>query len=85
MEIPLDLERRLERRWVARFFRAKHIALKARINLMPRRANGKYPPGRPLARNGDESFGQVKKAEVLLSGSISNFAEERLGEIREAS
>jgi hypothetical protein len=36
MEIPLDLERRLERRWVAR---TKHIALKGCINRMPRPAS----------------------------------------------
>jgi hypothetical protein len=34
MEIPLDLERRLEQRWVARFFRTKRIALKGCINRM---------------------------------------------------
>ena len=28
MEIPLDLERRLERRWAARFFPTKRIALR---------------------------------------------------------
>jgi hypothetical protein len=36
MEIPLDLERRLERRWVARFFRTKRIAVKCCMNRTPR-------------------------------------------------
>jgi hypothetical protein len=72
MEIPLDLERRLERRWVAR---TKRIALKGCINRMPRPAKGKYPLGRPLARTGDQWFGQCQEAEALSSGSISDFAE----------
>ena len=75
MEIPLDLERRLERRWAARFFRTKRIALKGCINRMPRPAKGKYPLGRPLARTGDQWFGQRQEAEALSSGSISDFAE----------
>ena len=44
MEIPLDLERRLEQRWVARFFRTKRIALKGSINRMP-------PPALPASEN----------------------------------
>jgi len=75
MEIPLDLERRLERRWAARFFRTKRIALKGCINRMPRPAKGKYPLSRPLARTGDQWFGQRQEAEALSSGSISDFAE----------
>ena len=75
MEIPLDLERRLEQRWVARFFRTKRIALNGCINRMPRPAKGKYPLGRPLARTGDQWFGQRQEAEALSSGSISDLAE----------
>jgi hypothetical protein len=70
MEIPLDFERRLERRWAARFFRSKRIAL----NRMRRQVRGKYPLGRPLARTGDQWFGQ-RQAEALSSGSISELAE----------
>jgi hypothetical protein len=75
MEIPLDLERRLERRWAARVFRIKPIALKGCINRMPHPAKGKYPLSRPLARTGDQWFGQRQEAEALSSGSISDFAE----------
>ena len=74
MEIPLDLERRLERRWAARFFRIKRIALKGCNNRMPRPAKGKYPLGHPLARTGDQWFGQRQEAEALSSCSISDFA-----------
>ncbi len=38
---PLDLERRLERRWAVRFFCTKRIALKGCINRMPRPAKGR--------------------------------------------
>ena len=71
MEIPLDCERRLERRWVARFFRSKRIAL----NRMRRPERGKSPLGPPLARTGDQWFGQRQEAEALSSGSISELAE----------
>ena len=72
MEIPLDFEIRLERRWAARFFRSKRIAL----NRMRRPVRGKYPLGRPLARTGDQWFGQGQEAEALSSGSISELAED---------
>ena len=75
MEIPLDLERRLERRWAVRFFCTKPIALKGCINRMPRPAKGKYPLGRPPARTGDRWFEQRQEADALSSGSISDFAE----------
>ena len=67
MEIPLDIERRLERQWTARFFRTKGIALKDCINRMPRPVKGKDPLGRALARTGDQRFGQSQEAEALLS------------------
>ncbi len=70
MEIPLDFERRLERRWAARFFRSKPIAL----NRMRRPVTEKYPLGRPLART-DQWFGQRQEADALSSGSISELAE----------
>jgi hypothetical protein len=75
MEIPVDLERRLEQRWVARFFRTKRIPLKGCINRMLRPAKGKHPLGRPLASTGDQWFGQRQEAEALSSGSISDSAE----------
>jgi hypothetical protein len=53
--------------------RAKRIALKGCINRMPRPAKGKYPLGRPLARTGDQWFGQ--EAEALSIGLISDLAE----------
>ena len=61
MKIPLDLERRLERRWAARFLRTKPIDLTGRINGTPRPAKGKYPLGRPLepAINGLSSEGEA--------------------------
>jgi hypothetical protein len=70
MEIPLDLERRFERRWVARFFSTKRID-----NRMPRPAKGKCPLGLPLVITGDQWFGPSQAAEALSSGSISDFAE----------
>ena len=75
MEIPLDLERRLERRWVARFFSTKRISLKGCIKRVPRPAKGKYPLGRPPGRTGDQWFGQHQEAEALSSGSISDFVD----------
>jgi hypothetical protein len=75
MEIPLDLERMLERRWAARFFRTKRIALIGCINRMPRPAKGKYPLGRPLARTSDQWFGQRQEAEAVSSGLISELTE----------
>jgi hypothetical protein len=63
MEIPLDLERRLERRWAARFLRTKRIGLKGRINQVPRPATAQYPLGRP----------QRKEAEALSNGLIGHF------------
>jgi hypothetical protein len=73
MEIPLDLQRRLDRRWAASFSRTKRIALKGCINRTPRPAEGKYP----LARTGDQWFGR-QEAKALSSGSISDFAENGL-------
>ena len=75
MEIPLDLERRLERRWAAKFFRTKRIALKGSINRKPHSAKGKYPLGRPPTSTGDQWFGQRQEPEALSSGSISDLAE----------
>jgi hypothetical protein len=63
MEIPLDLERRLERRWAARFLRSKRIGLKGRINRVPHPATAQYPLGRP----------QRKEAAALSIGLISHF------------
>jgi hypothetical protein len=73
MEIPLDLERRLERRWAARFLRTKRIGLKGRINRMPRPATAEYRPGRPPARTGESMLWQRQEAEALSSGSTSHF------------
>ena len=78
MEIPLDLERRLERRWAARFFRAKRGDLKCRINRMLRPATAEYPQGRPLARTGESMIWQRREAEALPSGPISDIAENDL-------
>ncbi len=78
MEIPLDLERRLERRWAARFFPTKRIALRDCINRVPRPAKGKSPLGRPPASTGDQWFGQRQAAEALSSDSISDLAENGL-------
>jgi hypothetical protein len=75
MEIPLDLERRLEQRWVARFLSTKRIGLTGCINRLPRPARGKYPLGLPLSRTGDQWFGQHQEVEALSSNSISNLAE----------
>jgi hypothetical protein len=58
---PLDLERRLERRWAVRFFCTKRIALKGCINRMPRPAKGRYALDRPPARTGKSMVGSVKK------------------------
>ncbi len=78
MEIPLDLERRLERRWAARFFRAKRSDLKCRINQMLHPATAEYPQGRPPARNGESMIWQRQEAEALPSGPISDVAENDL-------
>jgi hypothetical protein len=78
MEIPLDLERRLDRRWAARFFHTKRIAVKGCINRMPRPAKEKGPLGLPLVITGDQWFGPRQEAEALLSGSTSDFAENGL-------
>jgi hypothetical protein len=75
MEIPLDLERRLERRWAARFSPTKCIALKACINRVPRPAKGKSSLGGPPASAGDQWFLPRQEAEALSSGSISDRAE----------
>jgi hypothetical protein len=75
MEIPLDLERRLEQRWVARFFSTKRIGLTGCINRLPCPAQGKYPLGLPLSRTGDQWFGQHQEVEALSSRSISDLAE----------
>jgi hypothetical protein len=77
MEIPLDLERRLERRWTARLLRTKRIDLKGR---MPRPATAKYPPGRAPATTGESMVCQYQEAEALTSGPISDFAEN--GQVR---
>jgi hypothetical protein len=71
MEIPLDLERRLERRWAARFLRTKRIGLKGRFNRMPRPATAEYRPGRPPASTGELMLWQRQEAEALSSSSIS--------------
>jgi hypothetical protein len=67
MEIPLDLERRFERRWVARFFSTKRTG-----NRMPRPAKGKCPLGLPLVITGDQWLGPRQEAEAL---SICDLAE----------
>jgi hypothetical protein len=78
MEIPLDLERRLERRWAVRFLRTKRIDLKGRINPMPRPTTAKYPLGRPPARTGEAMVWQHQEAEALSIGPISDFAKNGL-------
>jgi len=70
MEIPLDLERRLERRWAARFFRTKRIDIKGRI--------GRIPPGLPPTGTGNPIAWRRQAAEALTSGPISDFAENGL-------
>jgi hypothetical protein len=70
MEIPLDLERRLERRWAARFFRAKRIDIKDRIN--------RIPLGPPPARTGKPIAWQRQEAAALTSGPIIDLAENGL-------
>jgi hypothetical protein len=75
MEIPLDLERRFEQRWVARFFSTKRIGLKGCINRMPRPAKEKCPLGLPLGITGDQWFGPRQEAEALSICSISDLAE----------
>jgi hypothetical protein len=65
MEIPLELERRFERRWVSRFFNTKRIGLKGCIERMPRPAKGKFPLGRSPARTGDQWFEQRQEVEDL--------------------
>jgi hypothetical protein len=77
-EIPLDLERRLERRWAARFFRAKRSDLKCRINQMLHPATAEYPQDRPPARNGESMIWQRQEAEALPSGPIGDVAENDL-------
>lgn len=68
MEIPLDLERRLERRWVVR---TKRIGLKGCINRMPRPTKEECPLGLPLVITGDQGFGTRQEAEALSICSIS--------------
>jgi hypothetical protein len=75
MEIPLDLERRLEQRWAASFSRTKRIALKGCINRMPRPAKEKCQLGLPLVITGDQRFGPRQEAEALSICSISDLAE----------
>jgi hypothetical protein len=62
MEIPLDLERRLEQRWVARFFSTKRIGLKGCIKRMPRPAKGKSPLGHPPAKSPEALTGALALA-----------------------
>jgi len=71
-EIPLDLERRFERRWVARFFSPKRIGLKGCINRMPRPTEEKCPLDLPLVITGDQWLGPRQEAEAL---SICDLAE----------
>jgi hypothetical protein len=72
MEIPLDLQRRLERRWTAKFVHTKRIASKAlSANCLARQMENSRPP----ASTDDQCFGQRQEAEALLSGSISDLAE----------
>ena len=75
MEIPIELARRLERRWAARFFSTKRIALKGR---MPRPAKGQYLLGQPVARSGDQWLEQRQATAAFSSGSISDLAENGL-------
>jgi hypothetical protein len=68
MEIPLDLERTLERRWAASVYRTKRIALKGCINRMPRPASHASESQRSIVE-------QRQEAEAFLSGSIIDLAE----------
>ena len=70
MEIPLDLQRRLERRWAARFFRTKRIAVNGGITLTRQQEFT-----RRVASTGDQLFGLRQEAEALSSDTISDPAE----------
>lgn len=65
MEIPLELERRLQQRWLARF---RSIDVKRVVKRMP--ARRREPPLHGLE--------QRQETDALLSGSISAFAENGL-------
>ena len=71
MEIPLDIKRRLERRWAARFFRAKRIAVNGA-------STSQQEFTRRVANTGDQLFELRQEAEAISSGSISDLAENGL-------
>jgi hypothetical protein len=62
MEIPLDLQRRLDRRWTAKFFHAKRIASKA---LSADRLARQKENSRPPASTDDQGFGPRQEAAAL--------------------
>jgi hypothetical protein len=68
MEIPLELERRLQQRWLARFRSIERIGVKRLVKRMP--ARRREPPLHGLE--------QRQETDALLSGSISAFAENGL-------
>jgi hypothetical protein len=84
MEIPLDLERRFERRWVARFFSTKRVGLKGCINRMPRPTKEECPLGLPLVRTGDQWLG-ASRSRGSLNLLDQRLRGERLCAIGEAS
>jgi len=73
MEIPLDLQRRLERRWAARFFRTKRITVNGGITL-----TRQQEVTRSVASIEDQLFGLLQEAEALSSDTISAPAENGL-------
>ena len=84
MEIPLDLERRFERRWIARFFSTKRIGLKGCINRMPRPTKEECPLGLPLVITGEQWLGPRQEVENSLNLLDQRPRRDRLGEIGEA-
>jgi hypothetical protein len=81
---PLDLVRRLERRWAVRFFCTKRIALKGCINRMPRPAKRRYALGRPPTRTGNQWLA-ASRSRRSLERLHQRLRRERLCEIGEAS
>jgi len=73
MEIPLDLQRRLERRWADRFFRTKRITVNGGITL-----TRQQEVTRSVASIEDQLFGLLQEAEALSSDTISDPAENGL-------
>jgi hypothetical protein len=75
MEIPPDLERRLERRWAARVFRTTHRLKGSTQDPGKRKILAGSPASENRAING---FGQCQETKALLSGSMSDLAENGL-------